>query len=412
MIVMTSYFSDLFLDNKQYFYKIKKKNGVQVFNYITSTISPHDVIDIHVHLGGPAEENNANYFWSHYFEKSVTHDGIKLVTRISGRHLSGLRYLSVLYHQIKTSRYVDKVVLLALDMVYSLRGKAVPKDTHIYTSNQYVAHLALMYPEFLFGCSVHPYDPLALERLWHCVNHGAVLCKWIPSSQAIDPTHPLSQRFYKALAVLDLPLLLHVGPEEAVPSAIDEKKTLLYNSAAGEYGREPGDAISMALGEGVRVIVAHCAVPLGSLLDKNHLYWESVFDKLLKRVTADIAKITLYADTSAFCLPGRFKYVERIIPFAMDMPHRFLLGSDYPLPIVSFRQTDGLQEVLDAFGWLASRVLPVNDFDKNYQLLHSHFPDKIFTSASAVLRDPQLPVPSLEQFQKKTGLKKRHFIFF
>jgi predicted TIM-barrel fold metal-dependent hydrolase len=205
-----------------------------MFERITSTILPDDIIDIHVHIGGPADENNELYFWSPKFEKSITYEGIKLVTRISESHLSGLRYLSVLYHQVKKSRHIDKIVLLALDQIYSPAGKALPAATHLFASNEYVAILSFMYPEFLFGCSVHPYDPHAVQRLWRCVNHGAVLCKWIPSAQAIDPTHPLSQKFYRALAALKLPLLLHVGPEEAVPTSIDERRTLLYDSAAGE----------------------------------------------------------------------------------------------------------------------------------------------------------------------------------
>jgi hypothetical protein len=120
---------------------------------------------------------------------------------------------------------------------------------------------------------------------------------------------------------------------------------------------------------------------------------------------------SLYADVSAFCLPGRFKYVKQIIPMAREMPERFLYGSDYPIPIVSFR-SKSIDEILDAFGWLVGRALPTNDFDKNYQLLEPHFPRETFTAATKVLRHPQTPLISLDQYRKNLGVKKKkNYIF-
>ena len=382
-----------------------------MFHSLRSSFKPDDVIDIHVHIAGPKGENEELYYISNLFKKSLSFEGIKLVTKITSSQISGPRYVSVLLNQLKQSRYVDKIVLLALDQAYTEEGQVLPQATHLYVSNEYLAYLSQMYPMFLFGCSVHPYRENAADALWECAAHGAVLCKWLPSSQSIDPTHPLSQKFYRALAELKMPLLIHVGPEETIPGGLNEKDELMFNAASGKYGNNPGDAITMALDAGTTVIVAHSATPLGKLLDKNNDYWENVFVKLMRKVENGNPRSSLYADISAFCLPGRFKYVKQIIPMAREMPERFLYGSDYPIPIVSFR-SKSIDEILDAFGWLVGRALPTNDFDKNYQLLEPHFPRETFTAATKVLRHPQMPLISLYQYRKNLGVKKKKSFSF
>ncbi|MBC7188375.1 MAG: hypothetical protein H5U38_15220 [Calditrichaeota bacterium] len=162
---------------------------------------------------------------------------------------------------------------------------------------------------------------------------------------------------------------------------------------------------------GATVIVAHAATPLGPLFDRHNEYWEQVFDLLLQRVAQVAATVPLYADMSAFCLPGRFEYVAKVLPLAKRMPHRFLYGSDYPIPVISFRKK-GLGALLDAFGWLAGRALPVNDFDKNFELLRVRFPIETFTSAARVLRPPDRPLPELDAYLRRLGVKKRKFFFF
>jgi predicted TIM-barrel fold metal-dependent hydrolase len=321
----------------------------------------------------------------------------------------------VLYHQIKKSRCINKLVLLGLDETYSEDGQKQPQNSHLYVSNEYLAHLSQLYPEFLFGCSVHPYAPTASFRLWEAAQAGAVLCKWLPSSQAIDPTHPLSVKFYKALALLNLPLLLHVGPEATIPGGgISVADQRLFNAGAGHYASAPGDGIEMALDAGVKVIVAHAATPVGPLFDPDNAYWETIFDKLLHRARQISTATNLYADISAFCLPGRVRYIRKIMPFIKEMPHKFCYGSDFPIPIISFNQGKLLQNILEAFGWLAGRTLPRNDFDKNYQLLEPHFPQSIFTNAAQILRHPQQSIPTLADYFDQLDESPpgtRHFSF-
>lgn len=370
------------------------------------------MIDVHVHIGGPPAENESIYYWSDKFTKSLSFEGIKLVTKLSASRITAARYMSVLFDQLKQSKYVDKAVLLGLDQVYSEDGRIQRDATHLYVSNEYLSHLAQIYKDFLFGCSVHPYAPDALERLWRCVKNGAVLCKWLPSSQSIDPTHPLSIKFYRALAELNLPLLIHVGPEETIPSALSIEDKLLVDSAAGKYSKETGDSIFLALEAGAKVIIAHCGTPLGPLLNSHNLDWEGVFEKLLQRLFLKDFNSSLYADISAFCLPGRFKYVKKIIPLAKERPSKFLYGSDYPIPVISLTEGRGLEEILSAFGWLAGRALPGNDFDKNYKLLKPHFPEETFTAATRVLRNPQKTPHDFERYLRRLGIKRKGIFWF
>lgn len=383
-----------------------------MFRTVHSSINTKDIIDVHVHIGGPPGENEAMYYWSEKFTKSLSFEGIKLITRLSAANVTGARYMSVVFAQLKQSKNVDKAVLLALDQVYSEDGKAQKEATHLYISNEYLAYLSQIYPGFLFGCSVHPYAPDALERLWICAKNGAVLCKWLPSSQSIDPTHPLVVRFYRALAELEIPLLIHVGPEATIPSSLSLKDELMVNSAAGKNGKEPGDAILMAMEAGVKVIMAHCGTPLGTYLNTHNEYWENVFDKLLERFYYGGFHTSLYADISAFCLPGRFKYVKRIIPLAGENPSHFLYGSDYPIPSISLKEGKTLEEILKAFGWLAGRALPGNDFDKNYNLLKPHFPEETFLAAAHVLRHPQKPPPDMKRYLRRIGRKRKKIFWF
>jgi len=382
-----------------------------MFDKITAILKPDDIIDIHVHLGGPPAENERMYYWSPKFMHSMAFHGIKLVTHLGTTDLSALRYLHVLLNLVQQARYVNKVVLLPLDQVYREDGTLDREQTHLFMANHFVGTMTNLYDPFLFGCSVHPYAPDAIDRLWLCAKNGAVLCKWIPSSQGIDPTHPLSKRFYHALALLNMPLLLHVGPEEAIPTSLTDQQSNLFNAAAGRYGKNPGDAIGLALQEGATVIMAHCAAPLGPLLDKNNDYWEKAFDILLNRLYDPDRNYNLYADISGLCLPGRMRYILKLLPLASQFPQRFIFGSDYPIPAISFREGSVLDEILDTVGWLAKRALPGNDLDKNYLLLHEKFPESSFTTAARILRQPQANIPALKWYLQKMGLIKKRYFF-
>ncbi len=105
------------------------------------------------------------------------------------------------------------------------------------------------------------------------------------------------------------------------------------------------------------------------------------------------------------------KYILKILPLVSEKPERFLFGSDYPIPVISFREGSVLHEILDTLGWLAGRALPGNDLDKNYLLLQKKFPRQTFRSAAGILRQPQAEIPDLNYYLRELGVIKRRFFF-
>ena len=112
----------------------------------------------------------------------------------------------------------------------------------MWVSNEYVLELAaelkaMLPPEeqgrrgILLGASVHPYAPNFRERVAWCVDHGAVLLKWLPSAQQINLADDRVGAALEFLATArqgrPLPVLLHVGTELAIRTT--DPKTTSYD---------------------------------------------------------------------------------------------------------------------------------------------------------------------------------------
>ena len=59
----------------------------------------------------------------------------------------------------------------------------------------------------------------AVAELERVARDGAVLIKWLPITQDIDPSDARCVPFYEALAHLGIPLLSHTGWERTLPTA-------------------------------------------------------------------------------------------------------------------------------------------------------------------------------------------------
>jgi predicted TIM-barrel fold metal-dependent hydrolase len=322
-----------------------------------------EIIDIHIHFGAKDEESGC--YWSKEFTTSLAYIAMLLVSKFIFRKVNIANIRKHLLGVINGSEYVKKSVILALDQVYDKQGNSdLKKWTHLYVPNKYVFGLAEEYPRVLFGASVHPYRKDWRDELEYCLANKAVLCKWVPSSQMIDPANPKCIPFYKKLAEHDLPLLCHTGPENAIPTH-DPKSKKFDNP----------DLLRPALKEGATVIAAHCALPYFGPLDKD-------YKKEFAGLFEDAAKYgwKLYADLSAICTPLRAPYIERIkkvVPY-----ERLIFGSDYPIPLseISYNKSPNF------FSWLRyiKRVLfEKNPLDKNYLLIKEMgFDESIFTNAA------------------------------
>ena len=216
-------------------------------------------------------------------------------------------YADGLLAAAETARESDRFVVLALDRPYSEVGLPLEPDLHV--PDTVVAALCARSKKLLLGASVHPYRADALEALDDAKAQGAVLIKWLPNSQAIDPASRLCLPFFKRLRELGLPLLCHTGDEHTIPVR----------------GQNLGDPrrLEPALDAGVTVIAAHAGTRGGF---GPQLYLGSMVD-LCNRQPG------LFLECSGCCTPGRYGALRDLLRIP-GLRERWVFGSDYPVPIV------------------------------------------------------------------------------
>jgi predicted TIM-barrel fold metal-dependent hydrolase len=145
--------------------------------------------------------------------------------------------------------------------------------------------------------------------------------KWLPAAQGMDPGSRMCDRFYAALARLDVPLIAHAGLERAV-----------HGADAQSFGNPL--RFRRALDAGVRLVIAHCASmgqdrdidkgPNGPMVDSFELFSRLMDDpKYGPRLHGDISAMTQVNRAG----PALARVIERA-----DWHGRLLNGSDYPLP--------------------------------------------------------------------------------
>lgn len=328
-----------------------------------------DIIDMHVHFGAPAGVGSPCY-WSKKFEKSIAFFAMRVMTGMLFRKVTFQLVEKKMLKVIRKSKKVDKCVLLALDEVYIAGEDDARGDfTHLFTPNSYLAQLAKDNEKILFGASVHPYRKDWEEQLDFCIENGAVLCKWLPSSQLINPADERCIPFYKKLVEYKLPLLCHVGPEEAIPTSNEEYNK--YNNPT---------YLTTALDMGVTVIAAHCAMP----------FWDTPgqdvdFKELRSMIRqADEKGWNLYADLSALCVPMRAPYVKKVKE--QFPPERLIFGSDYPIPMTEFSY-NASPNLFNRIGLFFKGMFTKNLLDKNFYLVEGmKFGDAAFENAHKILR--------------------------
>ena len=268
---------------------------------------------------------------------------------------------------IEETTELDAAVVLAFDAVYDETGRRDEARTHLYITNEYVASLARhdarvgisaspgtpgegrgegssasarnssirqnphpspstsheyvgtpeyrergqekqdkLHANMLFGASVHPYRRDAIDELDRCVRGGAVLMKWLPVSQGMDPSHAKCIPFYEALAHHKLPLLCHTGGELSLPRFDDALADPML--------------LEEALRRGVTVIMAHCGTR-SSPTNRDYL---PQFMRLAREYEH------CYGDTSALNLPSRWYAYEQILS-DRAVREKLVHGSDWPI---------------------------------------------------------------------------------
>ena len=332
------------------------------------------VIDIHIHIGGPGDSGSGCRM-SPEFIFSPAFAAMLIALKASPFDVRDEKIKEIILNTINTAEKIDYAVLLALDGVYK-NGKYIESESHLVTPNEYIIDIAKTNKRVLFGASVHPYrnKKERLHKTRRCIDNGAVLFKWIPSSQQIDPEDDRCIPFYEVLTRENVPLLCHTGGELAVPTSD-------FNANNFNDPRRLKKALDM----GVKVIAAHCATPyLGAIMPADKGYFDELMEMLK---VSEKKKWNLYADISAFCTPTRIIYLKRInreITKGAISPSRFLYGSDFPIPIMDiniFKSPLNLKELLEHIKEQG------NPLDKNYDVLKEFgIHASIFTNAWDVLK--------------------------
>ncbi len=264
-------------------------------------------LDVHVHVLGVGTGGSG--CWMHEAMRTSfnARAGLWNLRLYFGQPDLDQAFIHYLAERVARAGFLKQVVLLANDWTHTAAGQRDERHTPFFTPDRYIAQLARDHREFLFGASIHPYRPDALDALDRAADEGAVLVKWIPNVQAIDLRDRRCRAFYRRLAHHRIALLPHVGDEQALFIA----------------GQEYGDPRSLVapLEEGVTVIAAHVAT-LGERDGRANVDWLA---DLLPRWP------NLYADTSALTLITRWRSLLRLVERA-DLHGRLVHGSDFPLP--------------------------------------------------------------------------------
>jgi predicted TIM-barrel fold metal-dependent hydrolase len=242
---------------------------------------------------------------------------------------------TLLVRTIDDTEMLDAAVVLAFDGVYDDGGHFDASRTHLYVTNDYVAHLAQHHEKILFGASVNPYRSDAIEELQRCISMGAALLKWLPIVQGFNPADERCIPFYEVLAHHGLPLLCHTGGERSLPRVDD--------SLADPMLLVP------ALKRGVTVIMAHCGT--------RSFPGETDYVDSFMRLTKDYENC--HGDTSALNLPMRSHAWEKVLEDE-QVRSKLIHGSDWPiiaLPPVGRLGLGASWELIEEANWMRRDVL-------------------------------------------------------
>jgi predicted TIM-barrel fold metal-dependent hydrolase len=319
------------------------------------------VIDAHVHIAGLG-------YGSDSFVSDEMKEGLRFdyylnafgVTREEIEQQGDQLVIQKVAALVEQSQHVGGAVILAMDGVIDNNGILDKSKTQVYIPNDFVAQQTALYPSLYFGASINPHRPDALALLEQAKQQGAVLIKWIPNIQHIDPADKRIIPFYNKLKELNLPLLSHTGQERSFESAIDQ------------YG-DP-QRLKLPLSLGVTVIAGHIATTGENEQQSNYQRILGMFDQYPN----------LYADISSLTQINKLGYLNTAL-VEERLKGRLLYGSDFPLSnmVLVSPYYFPLNLTLNQM-WHISQI--ENPFDQNIVLKHAlGMPTEIFARSRQLL---------------------------
>ncbi len=269
---------------------------------------PTGILDMHCHMAGIGAGESGAWIsddlrnsWKFPLYLKIFETNLREMTEKGDQVLA-----EILVRRIRESKHVEDAVILAMDAPYDQAGNLDRALGEVCMPNRFVGETLKEYPELHFGASVHPNRVDALEELRWSKDNGAVLLKWLPNIQNIDPSDERHIPFYKLLVELDLPLLTHVGGEDSFSRANDRL----------------GDPrlLKLPLECGVRVIAAHVASSGESEGQDN-------VERLLEMMPL---YPNLVADISTLTQMNRRKHLSKVLNDPR-LRGRLMYGTDHPL---------------------------------------------------------------------------------
>lgn len=276
------------------------------------SVPPGPRIDLHVHLAGVGTGGSACWI-SPTFRRRSTFLALRLLHRIGSRALresADQDWVDRIAGLVRGSS-LDCAVALGFDGVYDRVGRLDTGLSQMVIPPSWVFKACRLHPGLLLpGPSINPHRADARERLEECIEGGAVLIKWLPAAQMIDPSDPDIKWFLRRIAEVGIPLLVHSGGRETTFRQVrPELKDLRL--------------LLPALEMGVRVIVAHHGAPVQFSGDVDQM---PLIREWLERYP------DLWLDDSGMANPTRFSYLARHAREEAIVA-RTLHGSDFPVPV-------------------------------------------------------------------------------
>ena len=263
--------------------------------------------DVHVHAAGIGEGSDC-------FISRAMQDSFKFDLYLSSfsvdqdqlREHGDALLVERLAATVRKSRWVNQAVVLALDGIMLDDGTLDRERTEVYVDNEFVARETARHEELLFGASVNPLRHDALQRLRWSKQQGAVLVKWLPAIQLMDPGDRAHEDFYRLMVELDLPLLVHTG---------NERSFVMHEDHLADPLR-----LRLPLELGVRVIAAHA----GTQGENDE---EDNFSRLL-RMASEFDNLVV--DISSLTQINKLGHLDWVLEEPL-LEGRLLYGSDFPL---------------------------------------------------------------------------------
>lgn len=324
------------------------------------------ILDIHCHVAGIGAGNSGCHISSALRNSFKCKAYFKAfgVTKEELAQKGDALIVKRLSRKLKASTCVTSAVALAMDGVVGPGGELDLSKSELYVPNEFVAQQVRAHDNLYFGASINPYRVDAMERLEYVYRAGAVLIKWLPSIQDIDPSDKKLIPFYLRMKELGLPLLTHTGSEHAFSRARDELA-------------DPW-RLRLPLDLGVMTIAAHTAP------SRNHSGHSNL--KILLRMFSQYT--TLYADISSLTQVNRLGHIPRLMRHN-GIEGRLLYGSDMPL-----LETIVVSPLFFGLKLAPSKIINLfkitNPWDRDVQLKkYLGIPEQVFTRAWSVLRMPE-----------------------